>query len=215
MGLSREGRAVVELTWRSTQNHSVELVPAIQEVIARAGAELKQLTAIIVAAGPGGFSALRVGMSTAKGLCVALNLPLVSVPTLDVEAEPFQGLGRPVCALIEAGRDRLYVGRYGETADGPASVYEVISWDRLVSDLDAGTLFCGEGLVAVADLLRERLGAEARLADLPPPTRRASVLGAIGFRRWKGGASDDLATLQPLYLRSSQVDMAHQTWARR
>jgi tRNA threonylcarbamoyladenosine biosynthesis protein TsaB len=79
------GAVVVEQTWRSGRNHSVELVPAVRRVMALAGAKMDRLAAIYVASGPGGFSALRVGMSTAKAISAAVGAPLVAVPTLDVE----------------------------------------------------------------------------------------------------------------------------------
>jgi len=91
VAISREGETIAELTWRSERNHSVELVPAIREVIARVGIETRDLNAIFIAKGPGGFSALRVGMSTAKAMAVSLEIPLVAVGTLDVEVAPYLG----------------------------------------------------------------------------------------------------------------------------
>ena len=63
-----------------------------------------------MAIGPGGFSALRVGLSTAKGLCTGLNIPLVALNTLDVEAEPHRDQDLPVCALLDVGRGEAAVG---------------------------------------------------------------------------------------------------------
>ena len=102
VGLSRQGESLAELAWRSDRNHSVELVPAIQALLGRRAVEFHEIEAVFVEAGPGGFSALRVGMSTAKSLAVALGVPLVSVVTLDVEAQPYLALGAPVVALMEA-----------------------------------------------------------------------------------------------------------------
>ena len=134
-----------ELTWRSERNHSVELVPAIRELLSRRGSDVGDIEAMFVAGGPGGFSALRVGMSTAKALAVGLGVPLVSVGTLEVEAQPYLGLGAPVRALIEAGRDRLYVGAYD---GGPEPDYSVMSYDELVSSAPAAAVYCGEGASA-------------------------------------------------------------------
>ena len=211
VAISRRGECMEELTWRSERNHSVELVPAIRELLSRRGSDVGDIEAMFVAGGPGGFSALRVGMSTAKALAVGLGVPLVSVGTLEVEAQPYLGLGAPVRALIEAGRDRLYVGAYD---DGPEPDYSVMSYDELVSSAPAAAVYCGEGASAARDALRALVGPSGTIASVPPPTRRAGVLAHLGFERWQAGATDDPATVEPLYLRSTQVDMAHRTWLR-
>ena len=213
VGLSRGGDGVAELNWRSERNQSVELAPTIRELMKRAGLEMGDLEAVFVARGPGGFSAVRVGISTAKTMAAALGTALVSVPTLDVEAHPYMSLGIPVRSVIGAGRDRVYLGSY-EAAEGPqrSPRYDVVTYDVLASEVDETTLFCGEGVRAVAELLRERLGSQARIADVPPPTRRASVLAYLAHCRWRAGEADDPATLQPMYLRASHVDTAHRTW---
>ena len=210
VALSRSGGCVAELTWRSERNHSVELAPTVREVMGRAGVAMKELDAVFVASGPGGFSALRVGMSLAKTLASALDVPIVSVGTLDVEAQPYLGLGVPVVTIIGAGGDRLYVGRHGHST---VPTYDVMPADQVAAGVDSTTLFCGEGLRAVAETLERRLGGLALIADVPPPTRRASVLAETAFGRLQAGEVDDHATLQPIYLRSAQVTMARQTWS--
>ena len=208
VALSRRGEPVAELTWHSERNHSVELVPAIRELLAHREAEFSDLEAIFIAAGPGGFSALRVGMSTAKTLAVALKVPLVSVRTLDVEAQPYLKLGADVVALIEAGRERLYVGVY---SDLQPPEYLVLDREETLSKIHADAIVCGEAVRAVAGPLRERLGEGVRLVDEGPPTRRAGVLAELGYGKWQSGQVDDPATLQPFYLRSSQIEAADRT----
>ena len=115
VGLSVEGESLVEIAWRSERNHSVELVPAINRALDQAGRRLSDLDAVFTASGPGAFSALRVGMSTAKAIASTRGIPLVTVGTLDLEIQPFRSLGLPICAIASAGRNRLYVGR---TVDG-------------------------------------------------------------------------------------------------
>ena len=212
VGLSRQGESLAELAWRSGRNHSVELVPAVQELLGRRAVEFREIEAVFVAAGPGGFSALRVGMSTAKSLAVALGVPLVSVVTLDVEAQPYLALGAPVVALIEAGRERLYVGSYPGPLDSASPEYTVLSRRCALSELGSDTIVCGEAVRAIADQVREAAGTQVRLVDNAPPTRRAGVLAEIAYRRLRAGDVDDPAALQPLYLRSSQVDVAGRTW---
>ena len=212
IGLSIKGEPVVELTWRSERNHSVELTPSIIGMLKRARIGVADLEAIYIASGPGGFSALRVGMSAAKAMAMSLDIPLVAVNTLHIEAQPYLELGSPVCALIGAGRQRLYMGDFSEPAQ---PVYRVIEHNELSSPVPRPALFCGEGVPQVADLIRREYGADARIADAPPPTRRAGVLALLGYAMLQEGRTADSLTLEPLYLRSSQVNTANRTWRNR
>ncbi len=212
IGLSIHGESVVELTWRSDRNHSVELVPSIQQLLKRVGIVPRELEAIFVASGPGGFSALRVGMSAAKAMAVSLDVPLISVGTLDIEAQPYLALGSPVCALVGAGRSRLYIGDF---SDASRPTYDVIQHDELASSAPRDALFCGEGLPQVADLIRAEVGERAVIADAPLPTRRAGVLAKLGYQMLQDGRTADSLSLEPLYLRSSQVSTANRTWQNR
>ena len=148
-------------------------------------------------------------MSAAKALSAALDVPLVSVNTLDVEAAPYLPLGSPVAAVIPAGRNRLYLGAYAATADGGPPSYEVIQSDELARLLSPGDLVCGE---AAADCAEAAESAGARVAAVSPPTRGAAALARLAYARLERGCSDDRAALQPLYLRSAQVEMARRTW---
>ena len=208
VGLSRQGESVAELTWRSDRNHSVELVPSIKTLLERAGSGVNRIEAIYIAAGPGGFSALRVGMSAAKAMAVSLGVPLVAVGTLDVEAHPYLGLQRPICALIGAGRGRLYIGSFDCDVQ-PA--YSVIEHGALGAAASADALFCGEGAAASADLIRAEFGADAVIATVAPPTRRAGVMAAMGYEALQRGHIADVNSLEPIYLRSSQIAAANRT----
>ena len=213
VGLSIDGRSIVQLSWRSERNHSVELVPGINRALDHAGATVQDLTAVFVASGPGGFSALRVGMSTAKALSAARSIPLVTVGTLDLEILPFTGLGPPVCAIIGAGRNRLYVCRH-DPGDACASA-ELMSVDHFRDILSPHTLYCGEAVSEHADEIVRRLGSQSMVADCPPPTRPASRLARLGFDKLREGQTSDAATVEPLYLRSSQVNSAERRWRTR
>ena len=103
-----DGTQVIgEYIWRSNQHHTVELAPAVAELLARSGLTMDDIHALGVALGPGSFTSLRVGLSLVKGLAVARHLPLVGIPTLDIYAasQPLSKL--PLLAAIQAGRGRL------------------------------------------------------------------------------------------------------------
>ncbi|NLX43424.1 MAG: tRNA (adenosine(37)-N6)-threonylcarbamoyltransferase complex dimerization subunit type 1 TsaB, partial [Chloroflexi bacterium] len=87
---------LAEETWHSQNRHSVELMPAIQRLAERQGVKLGDLSAVAVALGPGSFTGLRIGLSAAKGLCLALDIPLIGIPTLMIAA---YAAGDPGCPL--------------------------------------------------------------------------------------------------------------------
>ena len=207
VGLSRDGKLLAEYSWVSRQNHSVELLPAIDYMLKSNGATPRDLTCAFIAIGPGGFSALRVGLSTAKGLAIPLGIPLVAVNTLEIEAEPYCGQGLPVCAVLDAGRSEVSAAMYAE-ADGLWQTVRdarVLAPEELCSEIEGPTLFCGEALPLVAETLQEHLGDKALLADQTPPTRSPATLARMGHERFTRGDLADVSTLEPFYLRKPSI----------
>lgn len=212
VGISRDGQSLAELTWRSERNHSVELVPAIHRVLAQAHLEMDDVSAIYIATGPGGFSALRVGMSTAMAIAMARDIPIVTLGTLEIEVYPYLGLGQDVTAIVGAGRTRLYVGIF--KSGGRLSIGRVYLADReeFFGDLPVDTIFCGEAAVELRDELGNSLGEGCKLIACPPPTRSAAVMAEIGFSKLQSGDTSSLSEIEPIYLRSSQVASAARRW---
>jgi len=214
VALSTRGEVTIELAWRSEQNHSVEFVSALRQVMGRANVQMQHIEAIFIANGPGGFSALRVGMSVAKALAMAQSIPLVAIGTLDVEAQPYLGLGFPVCAVIEAGRTKLYAAIYELKERGGGNTganYRVESHQGLLSVVPKDTLFCGEAAHTITDAVREHLGNRSPVIDAPLPSRRPGVLARLGYQRLQASGTDDLERLQPLYMRGSQFEVAQRS----
>jgi len=209
VALVREGQVQASLTWRSTRNHTAELAPAVQSLLERAGLTPRDLTALFVVKGPGGFSALRAGMALAKGMAVALGLPLVGVGTLEAEAWPYLGLGLPVCPLLPMGRGEYAWAVYRGEGGVPEEVRPPALADpaTLVAETPRPALFCGEGARDLAPLLRERLGREARIPPLAPPTRHPGAVAHLAQLRLDATGPDNPATLQPLYLRRPSITL--------
>lgn len=211
VGISQDGDLLAAISWRSERNHSVELVPAVREVMARTHASMDDIEAVFIANGPGGFSALRVGMSTAKMLAVSLHVPLVAVGTLDAEVAPYVGLAPSLIGVIGAGKGRFYVGNYSSSLD--QGEYRVASHEEFVTSLAGDYLICGEASIEARNVVYEATGKSVKAIDSPPPTRSVAVMAKIGFDKLSGGATDDPTTLEPLYLRSSQINTASKRWA--
>ncbi len=207
IGLSVEGVTISEHTWRSNRNHSVELVPSIQTLMNQVGVALGELKAIFIAKGPGAFSALRVGISTAKTLAYSLKIPIVAINTLEIESKPYLNLGYRVNAIIKAGRTQVYIGRFGMQNTEVTPQYESISHEQLAYESDSA-LYCGEAIRELSDFLKEIHGPNVLLPYLVPPTRQISVLARLAYRKSQMAISDDPVTLEPFYLRSSQITLA-------
>jgi tRNA threonylcarbamoyl adenosine modification protein YeaZ len=205
--LSQEGKVMAEHSWSSRQNHSVELLSAVEHLLKTTGMDLQDVACVMLAKGPGAFSALRVGLSTAKGLGVSLGIPLVALNTLDIEAYPFRGLGLPVCSILDMGRGEvataLYAGGKGDW--NRLREEQIMTPEDLCSTIREPTLFCGEGVSLVRQVLEEGLGDAAVVAEQSLPTRRPGALSQMGYERFQRGEMDDIYSLEPLYLRRPSI----------
>jgi tRNA threonylcarbamoyladenosine biosynthesis protein TsaB len=201
-----DGAQVIgEYAWRSSQHHTVELAPAIAELLRRAGLTMEDILALGVAIGPGSYTSLRVGLSLMKGLALARHLPLIGIPTLDIytAAQPASKL--PLLVGIQAGRGRVAVGWYksvknGWQAKGPARVVPV---DTLIYEIRTPSIVCGEFTAGE----RQRLAKDETNVKLVSPAqsvRRPSVLAELAWERWNKGEVDDEATLAPIYLHTAE-----------
>ena len=96
LALAEDKTVLAELTWRSKQNHTTQLLPNLNQLFKLTETNAKSLTAVIVAQGPGSFNGLRVGVSAAKGLAFSLGIPIVGVNSLEVAAYQYVETGLPV-----------------------------------------------------------------------------------------------------------------------
>ena len=106
------GNLLAEYTVNYKKTHSQTLLPMLDEIGRMIELDLNSIDAIAVAAGPGSFTGLRIGSATAKGLGLALDKPLVHVPTVDALAYNLYGTDRVICPLMDARRNQVYTGIY-------------------------------------------------------------------------------------------------------
>lgn len=207
MGLAAYDGAQVlaEMAWTNRQFHTAELAPSTAGLLAHCGLTMEAVTALGVAIGPGSFTALRVGLSFAKGLALARRLPLIGIPTLDVvaAAQPVSDL--PLVATLQAGRGRLAVGWYaasenGWQAQGPAKVETV---DSLAEQIQNPTIVCGE-LSAEERQRLARKRVNVVLMTAANSVRRPAILAELAWARWQAGKVDDLSSLAPIYLHAAE-----------
>ncbi len=205
IALVRDSEVLAELTWQSGQNHTTELLPRLSYLLHTTNIE--SINGISVAKGPGSFNGLRVGISTAKGLAFSLGIPIVGISTLAVEAYQHAETGLPVCPIFNAGRGEIATAIYqmkGNQWRQLASEH-ITTVDVLLSQITTRTIFCGGLIPFIAPRLGERLKQRAIISTSAARLRRASFLAELGQRRLAAGDYDDLATLQPLYLRRPAI----------
>ena len=194
-----------EYAWRSSQRHTVELAPAVSNMLARSGLTMDAIQVLGVALGPGSFTSLRVGLSLAKGLALARQLPMVGVSTLDVVAAT-QPIGKlPLVAAIQAGRARLAIGWYKGSKKGwqAKGLARVVTTEELMYEIKTPSIVAGE--FTMED--RQRLMKDEINVKLTSPAhsvRRPSILAELAWGRWQNGDVDDDASLAPIYLHTSE-----------
>jgi tRNA threonylcarbamoyl adenosine modification protein YeaZ len=210
LALVRDGLVLAELTWRSGQNHTTQLLPNLVHLLKLVGANAQSITGVIVAKGPGSFNGLRVGISAAKGLAFSLDVPIAGVDSLEVEAYQYAETGLPVCPVFNAGRGEVSTALYQKLPAGWQQIRagHIATVEQLCSETVEKTLFCGEYLPAIAAQLTSRLGGKALIASGATDLRRAAYLAELGMKRLASGDTDDVATLQPVYLRRPAITVA-------
>ena len=205
VGLQVESGERSEMIWRSDQNHGRELMPAIVELMSRANLRPPDITHLAVALGPGGFSAVRVGISAVIGLAMPRDLPVAGVPTHSVEVLPFlesASVETPVVSLIPAGRNEVAWARFDQPGSTSTAATGLAVPGKLSDLLPPGALFCGEAAETMAGLVE----AERILIDRAP-TRSPIALLELASASFDGGDSASATVLKPIYARSPSITM--------
>ncbi len=210
LGLFDGVQVIAESSWYSQQHHTIELAPALADLLRRASCSMRDVQAIGVALGPGSFTALRVGLAFVKGLALAKKLAVVGVPTLQIVAAGQPASKLPLVAVLQAGRGRLAAERFKYVeasllvmawkSQGPA---EITTADALADSIEKPTLVAGELTAAE----RQRLARKKVNILVAPPSlcvRRPSVLAQLAWTRWQESRVDEAASLAPIYLQLPQ-----------
>lgn len=211
VAVGSEGHVTGEVRLLGGRRHAEQLVPAIRYLGAECGIGLHQLAAIGVGTGPGLFTGLRVGITTAKMLAQALRIPVVGVPTLDLLAYPFRHGSRLVAAVIDARRGEVFSALYRPVPGGIQrdSEYAVGSPEAVAAELAArgeDALLVGDGVGAHAASFAsiERAETAGPAASRPSP----GALVELAVARVEQEAFCAPWELEPLYLRLSDAEIA-------
>jgi len=213
IALYKRGAGVVgEQTWVSGRQQTVQLLPNIQRLMTLLDATTRDLEGIAVATGPGSFSGVRIGLSTAKSLAYSLEIPIWGIPSLDVLAYSHVAVtAAQVCAVLSMGRNRMAWALYRTRgtqwrrltpyANSTASEMAV-SVKEFESNL--ATLFCGELSDETLAIIKEIMGVQASVSPLAASLRRAGYLAELALQRADRGEKDDPATLQAIHIQPTE-----------
>ena len=205
-----EELVMAEYTIDHKKTHSQTLLAMVDEMLKMADIQLEELDAIAVSGGPGSFTGLRIGSATAKGLGLALNIPLIHVPTIDAMAYNFYGTDRLICPMMDARRTQVYTGIYKNN-----DTFEIIKKQDIVlikditeelNNIGKPVLLLGDGAQVNKAYLEENLTVPYLFAPLNLNRSKAASVGALGVKMYAEGKTESAAEHVPEYMRATQAE---------
>lgn len=232
VAVSENGICVAEYNVQYKVTHSQTLLPMTDEVLKRVSSDIKDVDAYAVAAGPGSFTGLRIGIATVKGLAMVHDKPIAAVPTLEALAYNLYGAKDLICPIMDARREQVYTGIYefdynsqfacGSSAGALKCLMpqSAMGFDELCGRLnDEGrrVIFTGDGTVPFEPAMKELLKVEYDIAPLHMNRQRGAALAALAdfylncekdavSSLGLQGTVTDVIGLTPVYLRESQAE---------
>lgn len=201
VALSNEGKTLKSEVMRGVASHASNLTPMIMRVMSSASLSYSDLDAVAVSSGPGSYTGLRIGVSTAKGIAYAAGKKLISVPTLSIlahaifEADPEAQMA---CPMLDARRMEVYTSLI--TRDGQiivptrAVVVDETTFGTVLAQSEV--VFGGDGAAKCASVIRS---ANAKFLDGIEPL--ASQMGPLAYQKLQAGQTENVAYFEPFYLK--------------
>ena len=210
VAIVEDDQTIAEYTVNYKKTHSQTLLPMLDEIVKMTEFDLSTVDAIAVAGGPGSFTGLRIGSATAKGLGLALNKPLIHIPTVDGMAYNLFGCTGLICPMMDARRNQVYTGIYRfEQEFEIVEEQMAIAVQELIEKLNAygeKVTFLGDGVPVYAKQLEEGLKVPYSFAPAHVNRQRAAAVGTLGMRYFAEDKTETAREHQPDYLRVSQAE---------
>ena len=206
--MEEHGAILAEYLISPGDRNFMGFMPAVHSLLTSSGITQKDLTAVIAATGPGSFTGLRIGLAAAKGIVHGLSIPLIGVSSLESMANQIHYISHPLCVMISSRKGEVFTALFHwNDNQGMVRKSEDISikLKELSSVIDGPTLFLGNDFNSQGEFIKDLLGNKAILAPHHFWVLRASAVGALGLKRFKDKAFDDIRDLVPRYLRSPDI----------
>ena len=211
VAFGRDGRVLGEVRIDGGRRHAEQLTPAIAYLATELSIDVGTLAAVAVGTGPGLYTGLRVGVTTARTMAQSLGIPIVGIPSLDLVAHPWRTTQRRVVAVLDARRREVFSAQYrpvpgGFQRDGEYTVGSpsVLAAEMLARSEDV--LLVGDGALVYADSFSglDRVEIVGPAAAAPS----ATALVELACARLARGEFATPADVVPLYLRHSDAQIA-------
>lgn len=183
--------------------HSQRLFSEVEAALEAADMDVGEVRAVAVAIGPGSFTGLRIGLSAAKGLCLAAGKDIVTVSTLEALAARLPFARLPVCTVLDARKREVYAALYDTATGVPVELAppRAIAPAQLARErANAATIFTGDGATVYRDLLA--VNSATQFAPLHCARPDAGTVGWLALSKLEKGQTADLDSVEPEYLRS-------------
>jgi tRNA threonylcarbamoyladenosine biosynthesis protein TsaB len=199
VSLAKEGTVIgLKEDNNLSYSHAERLHVYIDEVLKTANVSKNQLSAIAISKGPGSYTGLRIGVSAAKGLCYALKIPLISIPTLEALAHQVEYPNGVVVAMLDARRlevySAIYDSNFQETRTTEAEIITSESYRELLES--SAVYFIGNGVAKTKALITHQ---NAHFIENKLPS--AKQMCALSFDKFKSNTFEDVAYFEPFYLK--------------
>lgn len=211
VALACDETIVAEFTVNNKQTHSQTLLPMLEQVMKFSGMELEEIDGIAVAAGPGSFTGLRIGASTAKGLGLALDKPIISIPTVEGMAYQLAETEGIICPIMDARRNQVYTGIYEMNNQELSVLHEQFALDirellEILKKYNRKVHFMGDGVPVYRTIIEEEYQGEFCFAPAHMSRQRAASVAVLGQKYYEAGKIESAAAHKPVYLRKSQAE---------
>jgi len=201
VAIHENGELIAFRELHEPRSAAAQLAVMIDGVMKESGTQNALLSGVVVASGPGSYTGLRIGVATAKGICFALNLPLMAVNTLDLlilQGKKLSGDSSLLCPMLDARRMEVYCkmvdSDLNEIEATQAKIIDTTSFHQYLEK--TSVCFIGEGATKCKQVITH---ANAIFFDEIIPS--ANWLGKLGYEKWLQQDFEDVATFEPYYLK--------------